>query len=277
MELNSSEIIYYFCHGALGGGVAWIHSGEDPKGGLEGEEVLEGEKLQGGIPSLKVGWELVGREGEDLLGSRTGDEVEQEAGVAHVGAAGELVQVVGADSFVEVEPHQDGLADVIAGHRPHLASKQGVWYPGPMKSAEEQFRESLEAGIELFNQGLFMEAYEVWEERWVEDAGEGTELLQGLLQISVGLAKLKEGSPRGTVKLLNTGLALIDPYRPEVYDIDVEALVEVVTSYRAKAEALIAEGREGGNTVVARSSAEEEITEEQPGRRPFWRRFWGRR
>lgn len=141
-----------------------------------------------------------------------------------------------------------------------------------MKTEEELFHEALERGIALFNEGRYMEAYEVWEARWSEDMTEGTELLQGLLQISVGLAKLEGGNPRGTLKLLDRGMSLLQPYGPEAYDIDISALLEVVIAFRDRAAALIAEGTEGGNTVASTDRANQCPKEETP-RRPWWKRL----
>lgn len=143
-----------------------------------------------------------------------------------------------------------------------------------MKSEEELFSEALERGIALFNEGRYMEAYEVWEARWSEDMTEGTELLQGLLQISVGLAKLEGGNPRGTLKLLDRGMGLLKPYGPEAYEIDIDSLLEVVGGFRERAATLIAAGNEGGNTVVSTDQASQEPVEERP-RRPWWRRLLG--
>jgi predicted metal-dependent hydrolase len=141
-----------------------------------------------------------------------------------------------------------------------------------MKSEEDLFSEALERGIGLFNEGRYGEAYEVWETRWSEDMTEGTELLQGLLQISVGLAKLEGGNPRGTLKLLDRGMDLLKPYGPEAYDIDIDALLEVVSAFRERAAALIAEGNEGGNTVVSTERQNRGFKEETP-RAPWWKRL----
>ena len=144
-----------------------------------------------------------------------------------------------------------------------------------MKTDEEKFLEALEKGIELFNQGKFMGAYEVWEERWFEDASEGTDLLQGLLQIAVGLAKLEGGNPQGTIKLLDKGMGMLSPYRPEAYDIDIDALVEITQEYRAKAADLIANGQSGGNNVVRVDSDASEEAEPERIKASWWKRVFG--
>ena len=135
--------------------------------------------------------------------------------------------------------------------------------------------EALEKGIDLFNEAKFMEAYEVWEERWSEDASDGTDLLQALLQVAVGLAKLQGGNPKGTIKLLDKGLKMLEPYRPEAYDIDIEALVGITEEYRVRAAELVADGKTGGNTVMrAGGPAEEKPAPEAP-KLPWWKRVFG--
>jgi len=143
-----------------------------------------------------------------------------------------------------------------------------------MKSTDEEFREALEAGIRFFNNSQFMEAYEIWEARWTEEEGDGADLLLGLLQISVALAKLLGGNPRGTVKLLRTGVTLLEPYGPDAYEIDIRALIELAKGYQTQAEGLIAKGNGGGNTVVTRS-LHREPEAESPKRKKWWWP-WGR-
>ena len=146
-----------------------------------------------------------------------------------------------------------------------------------MKSEDEKFLDALEKGIELFNQAKFMEAYEVWEERWSEEASEGTDLLQGLLQIAVGLAKLRGGNPKGTIKLLDKGMPLLERYRPESYDIDVDALLEITQGYRATAAELVAEGQSGANTITrVKRDGDEEAAGASP-KVSWWKRVFGDR
>src|SRR5688500_4837576 len=95
----------------------------------------------------------------------------------------------------------------------------------PMDAADpvnedEGFLAALNRGIALFNEQKFYEAYEVWEERWNEEVSDGADLLQGLLQIAVGFAKLTSGSPQGTVKLLQSGAEKLRLYAPRAYELD---------------------------------------------------------
>lgn len=110
--------------------------------------------------------------------------------------------------------------------------------------AEEMaaFLAALEGGLALFNQGEFFAAYEVWAERWNEETTDGADLLQGLLQVAVGFAKLDGGSPEGTIKLLRSGAEKIMMYAPEAYGIDIAALVSTLDAWRAAVERGVAQG-----------------------------------
>ncbi len=111
------------------------------------------------------------------------------------------------------------------------------------------FLSALEKGIALFNEQRFFEAYEVWAERWSEESGDGSDLLQGLVQIAVGFAKLSGGDPKGTVKLLDSGANKLGPYAPKAFDLDVDALLALVRDWRAVAAEMLARGGAAGVTL----------------------------
>lgn len=115
-----------------------------------------------------------------------------------------------------------------------------------MNDDEAAFLAALERGIALFNEQKFYDAYEVWAERWSEEVTEGADLLQGLLQIAVGFAKLAGGQPQGTAKLLQTGSAKLAAYRPEAYGLDIDALLGVVTEWQQAAERMVEAGGAAG-------------------------------
>ena len=144
-----------------------------------------------------------------------------------------------------------------------------------MKNEDAEFLRALEKGVALFNEAKFMEAYEVWEERWAEDAGDGADLLQGLLQVAVGLAKLEGGNPKGTIKLLDKGMKMLDAYRPQAYDIDIEALVEIIGEYRTRASDIVGEGRVGSNTLMRAEPVAAEDPKTESSQVPWWKRVFG--
>ena len=143
-----------------------------------------------------------------------------------------------------------------------------------MKTDERVFLEALERGIELFNEARFMEAYEVWEDQWTQDASDGTDLLQGLLQLAVGLAKLQGGNPQGTKKLLEQGIKQLEPYRPEAYDIDIDALVQIAQEYGSRAQELIETGENRGNTIQRAPAPNGAKSDPIEKKRGWWTRIF---
>ena len=93
------------------------------------------------------------------------------------------------------------------------------------------FDESLEKGIALFDAQKFFEAYEVFEEQWNIEEDEGADLLQGLLQLSVGCSKFETGQFRAAIKLFELALNKIGIYAPSAYDMDIDALLVLVREW----------------------------------------------
>ena len=59
-------------------------------------------------------------------------------------------------------------------------------------------------GIQLFNEGEFFEAHEVWEDAWHMARGVKHDFYQGLIQCAVALEHYRRGNPRGVVSLYNS-------------------------------------------------------------------------
>ena len=93
------------------------------------------------------------------------------------------------------------------------------------------FHEALEKGIALFDAQKFFEAYEVFEEQWNIEEDEGADLLQGLLQLSVGCSKFETGQFRAAIKLFELALNKIGIYAPSAYDMDIDALLVLVREW----------------------------------------------
>jgi uncharacterized protein len=95
----------------------------------------------------------------------------------------------------------------------------------PPEERERLFRE----GIDLFNQGRFFAAHEVWEEIWRSTTPEPKELFQGLIQVAAALhqhldLKRTEG-PRRTLAKARRNL---EPFAPEALGIDIADLLDQV-------------------------------------------------
>ncbi len=61
--------------------------------------------------------------------------------------------------------------------------------------------EKFSKGVDLFNQGLYFEAHEIWEEAWNDSEGTEKRFLQALIQIAVALLKWQSGIPGGAIKM----------------------------------------------------------------------------
>ena len=93
-------------------------------------------------------------------------------------------------------------------------------------------------GIEEFNQQLFFECHETFEELWLEEHGEERQFFQGIIQIAAGYFKLQQGVPAGAIKLWRMGLEKIEPYGPIHLGLDLASFGAAVRGNLADLEAL---------------------------------------
>ena len=111
------------------------------------------------------------------------------------------------------------------------------------------FHEALEKGIALFNAQEFFEAYGVFEAQWNIEEDEGADLLQGLLQLSVGCSKFETGQFRGAMKLFELARNKIGVYAPSAYEMDIDALLVLVNQWFDVAQKFEEMGPEGLKAV----------------------------
>jgi predicted metal-dependent hydrolase len=98
----------------------------------------------------------------------------------------------------------------------------------PELSPEERRRLLLE-GLDLFNAARFYQAHEAWEEVWRSTTPEPKELLQGLIQVAVGMVHhLDRGRPAVARRVLAKGRRRIEPYAPAALGLDLEDLLASV-------------------------------------------------
>ena len=83
-------------------------------------------------------------------------------------------------------------------------------------------------GVDEFNAARFFRAHEMWEELWLETVGPEKRLLQGLVQIAAGYAKVESGLCSGALKLLSRGLGLVSEYLPGFSGLLLESFVVAV-------------------------------------------------
>ena len=98
--------------------------------------------------------------------------------------------------------------------------------------------EVLRRGGALFDDGMYWEAHEVWEEVWRMRAGRpDRDFLKGIIQGAAGLWHATQGNPKGAVSVLSRAVDYLEPYRPAKDGIDVDALsaalLEAVAACRA--------------------------------------------
>ena len=63
-------------------------------------------------------------------------------------------------------------------------------------------------------------------------------LYQGILQIGVGLYHLRNGNYRGTLNLLGSGTAYLQPFAPYCQGVALDPLIAAAQQMRAQVEAL---------------------------------------
>lgn len=87
----------------------------------------------------------------------------------------------------------------------------------------EKFRE----GVRLFNEGLFFEAHEIWEEAWNDSEGNEKRLLQALIQIAVAFLKWQSDIPGGAVKMHRMAMEKLTQLPDRCLGLDVRGLQKV--------------------------------------------------
>jgi len=162
-----------------------------------------------------------------------------QVGVACLG--GILQSRSGEPNVVAPGPRMVGrLASVGEVARIYLAVLQAAGRRQAALTAMEPLARAIaEAGF-CFNAGLFFEAHEHLEHRWVTlPPGPVKRFMQGLIQISVGLYHARRGSYHGAVNQLTKGLEKLGGLRGTMMGLDCAQFVGDVVVYRRQ---LIARG-----------------------------------
>lgn len=97
---------------------------------------------------------------------------------------------------------------------------------------------ALLAGIAQFNQGAFFECHETLEAIWMREPGDIRRLYQGILQIGVGFYHLQRGNYRGTLNLLASGVAYLEPFAPVCQGVALDPLLDAARAIRREVLAL---------------------------------------
>jgi len=98
--------------------------------------------------------------------------------------------------------------------------------------APEERRRLLLEGVDHFNAARFFEAHEVWEEVWRSTTPEPKDLLQGLIQVAVGMVHHRDrGRPAVARRVLAKGRRRVEPYAPAALGLDLDALLASVEGW----------------------------------------------
>ncbi|MFW6324528.1 MAG: DUF309 domain-containing protein [Desulfovibrionales bacterium] len=80
-------------------------------------------------------------------------------------------------------------------------------------------------GIIEFNRGAYFQAHETWERVWHKAPVSERDFYKGLIQVDVALYHHRHGNRKGAVLLLESSMALLQPYSPAFKNIDLEKLL----------------------------------------------------
>ncbi len=97
---------------------------------------------------------------------------------------------------------------------------------------------ALLAGIAEFNEGAYFECHETLEAIWMHEPGSIRRLYQGILQIGVAFYHLRNGNYRGTLNLLASGVAYLQPFAPTCMGVELTPLIVAAQVVRAQVETL---------------------------------------
>ncbi len=90
-------------------------------------------------------------------------------------------------------------------------------------------RAAFQHGIELFNQGKFFDAHEVWEDVWRAAPAEEKKFLQGLIQVAVALHHDSRGNLEGAQSLLQRAARNLSDYLDSFAGLDLGGIRAAVT------------------------------------------------
>lgn len=97
----------------------------------------------------------------------------------------------------------------------------------------------LRVGVDQLNRGEYFEQHETLEILWRAETDDVRYLYQGILLIGVGMFHLtRRANYRGAIAKLDTGLRLLQWFRPTCQGVDVDALIASASRARAAIVAL---------------------------------------
>ncbi len=89
-------------------------------------------------------------------------------------------------------------------------------------------RVDFQQGIVLFNNKLFWESHEAWEQVWKRHAQNNRIFFQGMIQIAAGMHQLQRQIPHGVEKHFRNAQWKLKPFAPVCLGLDVTYLLEAL-------------------------------------------------
>ena len=83
----------------------------------------------------------------------------------------------------------------------------------------------LRTGVELFNQGRYLAAHEIFEELWEATEGAESDFYKGLIQAAVALHHWQSGNLEGAARLASSHRRYLAAYLPIHAGLDLEAFL----------------------------------------------------
>jgi predicted metal-dependent hydrolase len=120
---------------------------------------------------------------------------------------------------------------------------RATFHPGwePFSLPED---EVLRRGAALFNDEMWWEAHEVWEEVWRMRKGRpDRDFLKGMIQGAAGMWHVSQGNYKGAVSVLSRAVSYLEPYRPRKDGVDVDALSQALREAITASQEALATGR----------------------------------
>jgi len=96
-------------------------------------------------------------------------------------------------------------------------------------------KSKLLSGADLFNNGEYFAAHEIWEVLWMECPSSERRFVQALIQAAVALYHLSRGNHPGAERLFHSGRRYLAPYRPVHCGLDVDGFWDQMELYLAPA------------------------------------------
>lgn len=86
----------------------------------------------------------------------------------------------------------------------------------------------LHRGVELYRAGRYFDCHEVWEEVWRSTTPEPKDLIQGLIQVAVGVYHFERGKPEVALRVLAKGRRRVELYPSPSLGLDLDLLLDGV-------------------------------------------------